>query len=168
MKTTAPIPQTDWFPKTNEPAVIGRVVLVKVINEAESKKQRKEVYITWPAIEHKAAGLQGDISYALVREDVDPDEAQKWIRDFRKCWDAFKGAEAQAPEGTPLEDFDDLPEGIAKALQYKDVKTIEQLAHLSDATCEAIGIMGLRKYRAAAQRFLKKRVNHGYGYVQQG
>lgn len=168
MKTTAPVPQTDWWPATNEPAIIGRVVHVNVINEAESKKQRKEVYFTWPAIEHKSAGIQGDVSFALVREEVDPNTADYWKRRFAAAWADYKGAENKVPEGTPLEAFDDLPEGIAKALRMKDLTTVEQLASISDATCEAIGIMGLRKYRTAAQRFLKRRANSGYGYNIQG
>ena len=162
--TTQPIPVTDWFPATNEPNVIGRVVMIKRINVPESKKQRKEVYMDFPAIEHKIAGLTGDVSYALIKEETDPDNADHWIRRFSQAWDAFKGTQSNISQGMPLEQFTELPEGIVKALIARDMTTVEQLANASDATCEALG-SGMRKYRTAARAFLRRRTNHGYGYV---
>lgn len=167
MTTIAPIPQTDWFPATNEPTIIGRVVLVKRVNEGESKKQLREIYTTYPAIEHKVAGIQGDVSFALIKEDKNPTEAAKWQRRFSKAWAAFKGVASNVAEGTPLSEFDELPENKAKELALHGLTTVEQLAEISDATCDSIG-MGSRKIRTAAQRFLKKRANHGYGYNQAG
>jgi hypothetical protein len=163
MKTTSPVPQTDWFPATNDPAIIGRVVLVKMINEAESKKQRTQVYFTYPAIEHKAAGIQGDVSFALVREEIDPDTAEHWKQRFAKAWSAFKGSENSVPEGTPLADFDEIPDSKIAEFKLHGLTTVEQLANISDAVCDSIG-MGARKWRTNAQRFLKKRANSGYGY----
>jgi len=163
----SPIPQTDWFPATNDPAIIGRVVHVKRINETESKKQRKEVYVTLPAIEHKTAGIQGDVSYALVKEEADPDTAAQWTRRFAKAWAAYKGAANVVPEGTALAEFDGLPDHKAAEFKLHGLTTVEQLAIMSDATCESVG-MGARKWRTAAQKFLKTRANNGYGYAQQG
>jgi hypothetical protein len=167
MKTTSPIPQTEWFPATNDPAIIGRVVHVKRINEAESRKQHKEVYITFPAIEHKTAGIQGDVSFALIKEEADPANAEYWTRRFAKAWAAYKGAENQIPEGTPLDAFDALPEHKAAEFKMHGLTTIEQLAIMSDANCDSIGT-GAKKWRTAAQKFLRTRANNGYGYGQQG
>lgn len=162
-RTTSPIPQTDWFPATNDPVIIGRVVMIKRINVAESKKQRREIYMEFPAIEHKTAGIQGDISYALIKEDADPDNADYWKRRFAKAWAAYKGAENVVAEGTPLSEFDQVPEHKIAEFKLHGLTTVEQLASISDATCEGIGT-GARKWRTAAQTFLKKRANSGFGY----
>lgn len=164
-KTTAPIPMTDWFSATNDPLVVGRVVEVKLINEVESKKQRKEVYMTFPAIEHKVGGIQGDISFALLNEEGAPDDFAKWTRRFAKSWAAYKGAQNEVPEGTPLSEFDEVPEHKAKEFALHGLTTVEQLAAMTDAMCESIGT-GARKWRTAAQKFLKKRDNAGFGYNQ--
>jgi hypothetical protein len=166
-RTTAPIAMTEWFPATNDPAIIGRVVHVKRINVPESKKRREEVYITYPAIEHKTAGIQGDISFALIKEEADPDNADYWKRRFAKAWAAYKGSENSVPDGTPLADFDEIPEHKAAEFKLHGLTTVEQLAIMSDANCDSIGT-GAKKWRSAAQRFLKKRANHGYGYSTQG
>jgi hypothetical protein len=163
MKSTSPVPQTDWFPATNDPAIIGRVVLIKRINERESKRQRKEVYVTYPAIEHKAAGMQGDVSFSLVKEEADPDNAEYLTRRFSKAWAVFKGAENVVPEGTPLADFDEIPENKIMEFKIHGLTTIEQLASISDASCDAIGT-GARKWRTAAQKRLRKIANNGHGY----
>lgn len=163
----SPIPQTDWFPATNDPAIIGRVVHVKRVNVTESKKQRKEIYVTFPAIEHKVAGIQGDVSFALIKEQADPDNAELWTRRFSKAWAAYKGSSNSEPEGTPLEQFDGLPDHKAAEFKLHGLTTVEQLAIMSDANCESIGT-GAKKWRSSAQSFLRKRANHGHGYSTQG
>jgi hypothetical protein len=160
-KTTAPIPMTDWFPASGDPAIIGRVVLVKRINVAESKKQRKEVYIEFPAIEHKVAGLSGDISFALIKEEADPDTAEYWIRRFRAAWEAYKGASVTI-DGTPLEDWDNIPANMLATLKTNGLTTVEQLAIISDAHCDSLGT-GSRKWRTAAQKFVRARATSGFG-----
>ncbi len=167
MATMAPIVQTDWFPATGDPSVIGRVVHVKRINEVESKKQRKEVFVTLPAIEHKVAGINGDVSFALVKEEVDPDTARYWTNRFSKAWAAYKGQEASIPDGTPLSEFDGLPDHKAAEFKLHGLTTVEQLAIMSDANCEALGT-GAKKWRTAAQKFMRTRANNGFGYGQQG
>lgn len=167
MASLSPIPQTDWFPATNDPAIIGRVVHVKRINGYESKKQRKDVYNTLIAIEHKTAGIQGDVSFALVKEEADPDNAEHWIRRFSKAWAAYKGTQNSEPDGTPLEEFDGLPDHKAAEFKLHGLTSVEQLAIMSDATCDAVGT-GARKWRTAAQKFLRTRANHGHGYAAQG
>ena len=161
--STDPIPMTGWFPATGDPTIIGRVVMVKRINSAESKKQRKEVFVEFPAIEHKSAGIQGDISFALIKEDIDPDNARLWTTRFSKAWAAFKGSAADVPDGTPLEEFDGLPDHKIAEFKLHGLTTVEQLAHMSDANCETIG-MGGRKWRQNAQKFLRQRANNGVGY----
>jgi hypothetical protein len=167
MATTAPIPQTDWFPATGDPAIIGRVVHVKRVNEAASRIQGKEIHIIIPAIEHKIAGLNGDVSFALIKETADPDNARYWMNRFSKAWAAYKGAESTAPEGTPLSDFDGLPDHKAAEFKMHGLTTVEQLAIMSDANCDALGT-GAKKWRSAAQKFLRTRANNGFGYGQQG
>lgn len=167
MATTSPIPQTDWFAATNDPAIIGRVVHVKRVNEVESKKQRKEVYVTLPAIEHKTAGIQGDVSFALIKEEADPDNAAYWTRRFSKAWSAYKGVVSDIPDGIPLSEFDGLPDHKAAEFKMHGLTTVEQLAVMSDANCESVG-MGAKKWRTAAQKFVRTRANNGYGSNTQG
>jgi hypothetical protein len=167
MATLAPIVKTEWFPATGEPNIIGRVVEIKRINVPESKKQRKEVYMTFPAIEHKVAGLAGDVSFALVKEGIDDDNADHWKRRFAKAWAAYKGTANAVAEGTPLDEFDGLPDNKALEFKLHGLTTVEQLSEMSDATCDALGT-GSRQWRRSAQSFLKKRRNHGHGYAQHG
>lgn len=167
IKTTAPIPMTDWFQAAGDPAIIGRVVHVKRINETESKKQRKPVFVTLPAIEHKAAGLAGDVSFALIKEEADPDNAEYWIRRFPSAWAAYKGSEAEVPQGTPLDEFDELPAHKIAEFKLHGMTSVEQLAALTDANIAAIGA-GARKWKQSADKFLKRRANSGHGYNTQG
>lgn len=164
-RTTQPIPMTDWFPASGDPAIIGRVVMVKRINVPESKKQRKEVYIEMPAIEHKLAGLNGDVSFALIKEEADPDNADYWKRRFAKAWTAFKGGEIDSGNETPLEEWDELPPNLLSTLKTNGLTTVEQLAIISDAHVEALG-SGARKLRTAAKKFTRNRANRGYGDVR--
>jgi hypothetical protein len=167
MSLTAPIVKTEWFPATGDPGVIGRVVEIKRIKVKESKAQRKEVYATFPAIEHKIAGLAGDVSFAIVKEGIDDDNAEFWKRRFAKAWASYKGEANAVAEGTSLDEFDGLPDNKAMEFKLHGLTTVEQLAEMSDATCDGLGT-GARAWRRSAQSFLKKRRNHGHGYAQQG
>lgn len=164
-KTSAPVPVTDWFPASGDPAIIGRVVIVKRIDPKKTREAGgQESYIEFPAIEHKVAGLNGDTCYAMIKEKADPETAEFWIRRFRAAWESYKGAQVEI-KGTPLEAWDDIPANMLATLKTNGLTTVEQLAIISDAHCEALG-MGARKWRTAAQKFVRQRANSGNGYTQ--
>lgn len=84
----------------------------------------------------------------LMREATENDK-----RAYPEHWRAYQENRQAMPAGTPLAIlFPTFPEIVA-TLEYFRVKTVEQLADLSDTGIQAIG-MGGREWQAKAREFL--------------
>ena len=74
---------------------------------------------------------------------------------FQGAYEAFKKDHtAEYVEGTPLSELPILTEGKRKELRAQNIRTVEQLAGLPDASMKRLG-MGARDLVEAAQTFLK-------------
>lgn len=76
---------------------------------------------------------------------------------FKDAWDAYcDGRELEQRKGTPLVEAP-MVETVAKSYIARNVHTLEELAMLSDAQCQALG-HGTLTYRESARKLLSSRV----------
>lgn len=66
-------------------------------------------------------------------------------------YNAWKAGETLPEEGTPLASWGGIPPAMAKALRSYDVKTVEDVAAMTETTLAKIGLMGLRDVVRAAK-----------------
>jgi hypothetical protein len=68
------------------------------------------------------------------------------IESYRALYDRFKSGQAQVAVGTPLEQWPGVTRSQVKELAYFNVRTVEQLAAVSDTNMAQMGtFMALRK-----------------------
>jgi hypothetical protein len=80
---------------------------------------------------------------------VGPVEAQRWPKEF----EAFRAGQEQPIEGTMLEEWPILTRAMIKELRHFEIRTVEELAELSDVALQNIG-MGGRALRDRAKAYL--------------
>ena len=131
-----------WFPSIDGPDVVGRFETVKRIDAKASREADEEVFRDVIVLREKIVG-QRDESVRPLK----PHSQRDLIRRYPDAWRAFEGEEVE-DDGTPLSEL-----GIEgdKALLFRinGVCNVEQLAKVSDATCDALGF-GSRKLRQQA------------------
>lgn len=140
-------PREQWFPAKGEKGVVGRF---------EHYNERPDIK------KSKAADEFIPLPMVVCRMKVvgDPDESVVPLKAFNKvtlierfpdAWAAFQGEEVEV-DGTPLTELG-LSESKILDFRLNGASTVEQVADLSDAQCEAIGF-GTRKLREAAQQLM--------------
>lgn len=88
-----------------------------------------------------------------VIRKVNPEHMER----FRKEWNAFcDGVPLSRRVGTPLTDIPNLNQELAESYLYRNVHTAEELAALSDGTCQNLG-HGTLTFRNEARKLLEKR-----------
>lgn len=93
--------------------------------------------------------VPGDKHTEIV-EAVNDTHRQRWAQQYA----LFKQGLEQAETGTPVAQWPPLTPALVKMLQSVNVRTVEQLAGLSDAALPSIGLGG-RKLRDQAIAWLK-------------
>ena len=90
-------------------------------------------------------------SRSMPCEPVNDQHKLRWPNQYA----AFKAGQEEAPlEGTPLEEMPGLSPSIVLNLKGVHIKTVEQLAGVSDAEMQNMGLGG-RELRTKAKRFLE-------------
>jgi hypothetical protein len=79
---------------------------------------------------------------------------------FPKQWAAFKANESQTSDGMPLKDFPLLAESQRKTLAFLEIRTVEQLASLSDDHCQKLPGGNELKRKAALYLDGRKDASH--------
>lgn len=82
-------------------------------------------------------------------ERVSDEHRQRWPKEY----EAFKAGREVALTGTPIEEWPRLNKAQVRELKYFDVRTVEDIANLSDAAGQRIGI-GWTQLRDTARAFL--------------
>lgn len=80
---------------------------------------------------------------------VTDEHREKWPREY----DAFKKGIQLAVDGWPLEEWPRLRKAHVMELKAKGLQTVEQVAGMSDVTCQALGMAGMT-LRNLAKAFL--------------
>ena len=140
--------ETDFFPAKNEKGVKGRFENFKQLDVHASREADEEIYKTIITLRTIAVG-SSDESVVPVREF----NKHQLIDRFPEAWRAFNGeADAMAAAGTPLTDID-MDENTIISMRLAAIRTVEDLAGVSDAGVAAK--FGWRTWRGKAQAFLK-------------
>lgn len=150
-----------WFPSGGDSNVVGRFIDAEVIDKKASEKAKKNRYKKHPLLQSKVAGSH-DISAQIVKP-FNQDE----LKDrFPGAWDHYQSIRSipepkpepdviKAIDGTPLHESDFLPREKMPWLKTMGFSTIEQIAEMSDATCQNLG-RGALSWRKKAKDFLKR------------
>lgn len=114
--------------------------------KAESEKQGRPIFKDLP---HIRKMIPGDASNVVERVAKEHD-----IRMYPREWEIFQRQQATGHFGTPLEQWPQITRSQVKEAKYFEVHTVEQLAELSDMSCQKMG-MGFAELRQKAQAYLK-------------
>ncbi len=135
-----------YYPAKGERGVVGRFDYAETPDPVASQKAGEVVAMKIPVLIAKAAGSE---DYVTDKLPSDPIRRKMMTDRFPEAWLAFQGIMVEPP-GTPLEQpFHDLPvitRGELARWQMYSVSTWEQIADLSDASCDALGL-GTRNRR---------------------
>lgn len=74
------------------------------------------------------------------------------LRRWPKHWEAFQNRVEAPSEGTPLEEWPSINKALVEELKFFHIKTIEQLANISDSNAQ--NFMGMQDLKAKAKAWL--------------
>lgn len=134
--------QEGWYPAVESNQVVGRFEWYDKLRIADSIAADEKRYTKIIVLRHKVVGTHEENVTPLK-----PHNEQALRERFPEAWIAFQG-EAPPIKGTPLAALA-LPPDRVDALKIHGILTLEQVAGLSDAQCQAVGF-GTRKLRADA------------------
>lgn len=92
--------------------------------------------------------VPGDKTVEVVSEVT-----EQYQRRFARKWEAYKSMQS-IDTGTPLAEWDDVPQGLRNELAYQGFRFVEQVAGAPDSAFARI--MGGWQWRAKAQTFLNR------------
>lgn len=114
-------------------------------NDEKSMEANRPIYEDKDCIQIMVPGDKHNI---VIRPVWDQD-LQRWP----KLWADYKAGRAQVETGTPLKQAPFMTESLCEELAYMNIRTVEQLANLSDSH---MGWMGSHDLKRAANEFLKR------------
>lgn len=148
------MPEELWYPAADGPQVVGRFEWYDKLLVADSIAADEKKYTKIVILRHKVIGSNDDSATPI--KDHNREELK---RRFPQAWQAFQG-EMPVIAGTMLSDPSVKLEGMnsSRVEQFKigGILTLEQLAGLSDAQCQAQGF-GTRTLRGLALKELETR-----------
>jgi hypothetical protein len=92
-------------------------------------------------------GIPGDKNVV-----IDTQATEEYKARFKRQWDAYRGFKDL--KGHPIEEWDEIVDGMKKELAYQGFKFVEQLAGAPDAAFARL--MGGTQLRAKARAFLDR------------
>lgn len=114
--------------------------------KAESEKQGRPIFRDMP---HIRKMIPGDSTNVVERVAKDHD-----IKMYPREWEAFQRQQVTGVSGTPLEQWPQVTRAQVKEAKYFEVHTVEQMAELSDMSCQRMG-MGFAELRTKAKAYLE-------------
>lgn len=123
-----------------------------VKNEFESEKQGRPIYADVDYVKIMSPGNQ----LSEIHQAVRPDHKQR----FPLHWAHYQNIHGkdQKEVGTPLTQWPRLSPAQCEELHALKFRTVESIAHASDAQIQSVGMaggMGGHAFREAAQRYLR-------------
>lgn len=99
-----------------------------------------------------------EISFVGSKDSLVKKVSPEHMAKFKDAWDAYcDGRELEQRKGTPLTDAP-MSEIVAKSYVQRNVHTLEELAMLSDAQCQALG-HGTLTHRENARKLIATRTD---------
>ncbi len=116
------------------------------LNQVKTKEAGRPIYEEKPYIQIMQPGNKDSI---VIRPARDMDKHR-----FAEHWRKFEARESQdTVEGTRLEDWPAITRSQAEELKFLNVKTVEQLAGMSDVNAQ--NVMGLNMLKQKAVKFME-------------
>lgn len=152
-----------WFPAGGNASstVLGRFIDAERIDKKASEEAGETKYRMHPILQSKIAGSH-DISAQIVKPFN-----EKELKDrFPGAWEHYESLKTQptpqptpdvvvAVKGVPLHEADFLPRDKMPWLADLGFSSIEQLASMSDQTCQDLG-RGALTWRKKAKEFIAR------------
>jgi cell division protein ZapA (FtsZ GTPase activity inhibitor) len=114
--------------------------------KAESEKAGRPIYRDVPHIRKMTPGDGSNIVERVAKQfDFDM---------YQREWQTFQRQQQTPMSGTPLEQWPQITRAQVKESKYFEVHTVEQMAELSDASCQRLG-MGFADLRMKARVYLE-------------
>jgi hypothetical protein len=107
-----------------------------VKDEVASRDAGREI---WKEVERVRIIIPGAVA-SIVVKNVDNSHRERWEAEYK----AFKAGCAAPVTGTALEAWPILNRAQIKELQHLEIRTVEELANLSDVQVQQIGMGGMR------------------------
>ena len=135
--------------------VVGTFVSEKQYNEVLSAEANEPIYVIHDYCNVRVPGNVNANHKALVRKRY-PDGREVVVTDnyftrFPRAWDAFLRGEDLRPVGTLIEDCAAIPRSRVPGLKAAEIRTVEELIHLPDASLRRVGLDARALQRAAAE-----------------
>lgn len=113
--------------------------------KSESEKAGRPIFKDIP---HIRITIPGDTNNIIERKLSEQDKQK-----YPHAWAEFQRGESSGFTGTPLEQWPQITRSQVKESKYFECHTVEQLAGLTDAHCQKMG-MGFRELREKAKAYL--------------
>ena len=118
------------------------------ISQGKSSEAGRPIYVDTPYISIMQPGNKDSI---VIRPATDMDK-NRFSSHWRKFQDRINDDEIQM-EGTLLEEWAGVSRAQCEELRYLHIRTVEQLANMSDSNTQ--GIMGINGLKTKANKFLE-------------
>ena len=116
------------------------------LNQGKSAEAGRPIYEDVPYVQIMQPGNKDSI---VIRPATQMDKSR-----FAEHWKKYLAREDQeAIEGTPIEEWAGVTRSMVEELKYMNIRTVEQLATLSDT--HASKIMGIQNLKAKAAKYLE-------------
>lgn len=114
--------------------------------KAQSEKEGRPIFKDIPFIK---LIVPGDTNNIIERAADENDKLR-----FPKAWARFEASEAEAVEGTPLEQWPQITRSLLKECKYFEIHTVEALSSINDGHIAKMG-MGFGDLRNKAKAWLQ-------------
>lgn len=128
-------------------AVFVKFSLVPKQNEEKTKAEGRPVFDDVEYIEIRNPGDNTNVPHRPVRDH----DRQR----FQFQYQAWKAGQAEALSGTPLSQWPQVSRAQVEELAFSHVRTVEQLADISDSVAQRLG-MGVLALRSRAKEYLER------------
>lgn len=128
-------------------SAIPRFYVETLQNQAASNERGQPVFYEREMVEILIPGDRNSVHHAIVGAQ----HRQRWPTQYA----AFKAGLEAPLEGTPLEMWPGIPRPQVEELKFAHIRTVEQLAELSDASLSKVISIGGFSLRDKAKRFLE-------------
>ncbi len=114
--------------------------------KAESEKEGRPIFKDMAHIQKIIPGDQTNVIERVAKEHD--------MRMFPKQWEDYQRQNKEGVTGTPLEQWPQITRSQVKEAKYLEVHTVEQMAELSETSCQRLG-MGFIELRNKAKAYLQ-------------
>jgi len=137
---------TIFATRTDRDTIIPRFFMNPIRNNFESEKQGREVWTEMPYVEMFIPGDKNATPVVKVKDE----HKERWPRQ----WDAFLKSTEPPEDGTPLSEWAAVGRAQVIEMSSHHVRTVEQLAGLSDTQLGKVVPIGGHALRERARAWL--------------